>query len=144
MLSVSSYTREYVDACRARVKQQVAAYRHLVETARAGKKDAAPLNDAIEVFDPVFYNTMVMTLDGYFCRRSRIMELKDGNPLNEVRILCNSMMLGGGILAADKTIKLRPDTSVLGYRVGDEIKLGEAEFTRLADAFFTEIERKYP
>ena len=30
------------------------------------------------------------------------------------------------------------------YRVGDEIKLGETEFTRLADAFFTEIERKYP
>ena len=54
------------------------------------------------------------------------------------------MMLGGGILAADKTIKLRPDTSVLGYRVGDEIKLGEAELTRLADAFFTEIERKCP
>jgi hypothetical protein len=85
-----------------------------------------------------------MTLDGYFCHRSRVMEAKDGNPLNEVRVLCNSMMLGDGILAADETIELRPDTSVLGYQVGDEIKLGEAEFARLADAFFSEIELRYP
>jgi hypothetical protein len=53
-------------------------------------------------------------------------------------------MLGGGILAADKTIKLRPDTSVLGIRSETRSSSARPSFTRLADAFFLEIELKYP
>jgi hypothetical protein len=48
-----------------------------------------------------------------------------------------------GILAADKQIRLRPDASVLGYEVGDEIKLSAADFRRLSDAFLAEIEARY-
>jgi hypothetical protein len=145
MLSVSSYKQEYVDACRARVKAQLAAYKHLRQTASAqAGKDVAALDEAFESFDAVFFDNMVMTLDEYFVHRARTMELKDGNPLNEVRVLCSSMMLNDGILAVDKTIKLKPGTSILGYQAGDEIKLDESGFTRLAEAFFTEIERKYP
>jgi len=69
--------------------------------------------------------------------------MKDGNPLNEVRMLCNSMMTNHNILGADKTIKYDPAKSVLKYRFGDQIKLNEADFTRLSGAFFAEIERKY-
>jgi hypothetical protein len=32
---------------------------------------------------------------------------------------------------------------VLGYEVGDEIKLNEEGFLRLSDGFFAEIEEKY-
>ena len=52
-------------------------------------------------------------------------------------------MQNGGELALDKTIRLKPATSVLGYEVGDEISLTEADFVRLGDAFFAEIESKY-
>ena len=46
-------------------------------------------------------------------------------------------------MCADKTIKFDPAKSVLKYRVGDEIKLNEAEFIRLSSAFFAEFEGKY-
>jgi hypothetical protein len=50
----------------------------------------------------------------------------DGNPLNEVRMLCDSILRNGGVLAADKTIKFNPAQSVLKLRVGDPITLTEA------------------
>ena len=40
------------------------------------------------------------------------MEGKDGNPLNEVRILCNSMMNNNNKMCADKTIKFDSAKSV--------------------------------
>ncbi len=124
MLSVSSYKPDYIEACRARVRSQIATYNHLLATVRShANGGAAPLASAIESFDAVFYK-MVLTLDSYFTHRARTMEGKDGNPLNEVRVLCNSL-LGGGALVIDKTIKLDPAKSVLGYATGDEIKVGE-------------------
>ncbi|MDT4923931.1 MAG: hypothetical protein QOG01_1644 [Pseudonocardiales bacterium] len=39
--------------------------------------------------------------------------------------------------------ELDPDTSVLGYRVGDEIALTEDDFLRLAKGFFAEIDTKF-
>ena len=86
---------------------------------------------------------MVLALDSYFVHRARAIEKKDGNPLNEVRMLCNSMMNNNKIMCADKTIKFAPAKSVLKYRVGDEIKLNEADFILLSSAFFAEIESKY-
>jgi hypothetical protein len=49
-----------------------------------------------------------------------------------------------GLLAADKQIKLSPDTSVLGHDVGDRIARDEPAFSRLATAFLDEILRRYP
>jgi hypothetical protein len=46
-------------------------------------------------------------------------------------------------LAASKTIKLKPELSMLHLEVGDEIALGASDFQRLAEAFFAEIEAKY-
>jgi hypothetical protein len=57
---------------------------------------------------------------------------------------CGSIMQNDGVLAADKTIKLKPETSVLGYAVGDQIALHASDFARLAQAFFDEIERRFP
>jgi hypothetical protein len=85
---------------------------------------------------------MVLAMDSYFVQRMRAKEMKDGNPLNEVRLLCNSMMYNNR-MGADKTIKYDPARSVLKYRVGDEIRLKEADFILLSSAFFAEIESKY-
>jgi hypothetical protein len=74
----------------------------------------------MEAFEATFFNNMVLLLDYLFVHRLRTVEGKDGNPLNEVRILCNSMLLNDNIMTADKSIKLSPEGSVLKYRVGDK------------------------
>jgi hypothetical protein len=43
----------------------------------------------------------------------------------------------------NKAIKLIPEKSVLNYAAGDEIKLSRADFVRLSDAFFAELESRY-
>lgn len=144
MLCVNNYTQKYIDECRSRVAEQVSAYQTLVAAARnQAATDEPLLNAAIEAFEPHFFNNMVLALDSYFVHRARAIEKKDGNPLNEVRMLCNSMMNNNNMMCADKTIKYNPAKSVLKYRVGDEIKLNEADFILLSSAFFAEIEGKY-
>lgn len=108
-----------------------------------GATEDSQLNIAIEAFEPHFCNTMVLALDSYFVHRLRAMEMKDGNPLNEVRMLYNSMMNNNNMVCADKTIKYDPAKSVLKYQLGDEIKVKEADFICLSSAFFAEIEGKY-
>jgi hypothetical protein len=53
------------------------------------------------------------------------MEGKDGNPLNEPRVLRDSLMLHDGRLCAHRSIKLSPVASVLKLQVGDEVGLNE-------------------
>lgn len=144
MLCVNNYTQKYIDECRSKVAAQVSAYQTLVAAARNQTATDEPLlNAAIEAFEPHFFSNMVLALDSYFVHRARAIEKKDGNPLNEVRMLCNSMMNNNNVMCADKTIKFDPAKSVLKYRVGDEIKLNEADFTHLSTAFIAEIENKY-
>jgi hypothetical protein len=144
MLCINNYTQKYIDGCRLKINSQVSAYKKLVTTARnrIGTEEKA-LNAAIESFEPVFYNNMVLMLDAFFVHRARAIEKKDGNPLNEVRIMCNSMMHNNNLMCADNTIRLNPAKSVLKYKVGDEIKLKEADFLKVFTAFFAEIENKY-
>ena len=144
MLSMNKYDQSYIDACRASVERQITAYDGLTKVARDLSKDGeAPLDEAIAAFEPLFFNNMVLVLDALFCHRSRTMEGKDGNPLNEVRVLASSIMANDGLLVVEKSIKLRPDTSLLHYAAGDPIVLNESDFLRLSDAFFAEIERRF-
>jgi hypothetical protein len=145
MLSVNSYPRAYVDGCRAKIEGQIETYRDVVAAAaKVGAKDGATLDAVLAAFEPRFCNHMVMVVDDYFLHRSRNLELKDGNPLNEVRVICNSLRDNHDTMAADKQIKMDPDASILKLQVGDEISLSIDDLQRLAEAFFSEIERKYP
>ncbi len=144
MLHVGTYTQEYVEDCRSRIASQVSTYRDLLAAARErGSAGEARLESAIGNFEPLFFGNLLLALDNLFCHRGRNIEGKDGNPLNEVRVLCNSLMSNRGIMTADKTIRLKPETSILGYKVGDVIRLNEADYLRLSEAFFAEIESKY-
>jgi hypothetical protein len=134
MLSVSSYSKDYVDACRARVAAQLASYRKVLAS--------KPLE--IDAFERQFFNHMILALDHYFLHRSRNMEGKHGNPLNEVRMLSNAIMENESRLSADKTIRYKPETSILKFEVSDEIRLNTDDFGRLSAAFFDEIEKRYP
>lgn len=145
MLSVTSYPPEFIDGCRDRVRDQVSAYRDLEDAARAaaGAGGDAGLDAAFAAFAPQFFNTLVLVLDASFVHRARGKEGKDGNPMNEVRVLCTSLLEHGGVLTADKQIKLKAATSVLHLEAGDPIALTETDFGRLADAYFDAIAGTY-
>ncbi|MGG0656038.1 hypothetical protein [Rummeliibacillus pycnus] len=139
MLSMNTYPKEYIDECRSKINQQLSAYKNLVE---AGSNNEQ-LNTAFEVFELHFFNHMVLALDHYFCHRSRTIEKKDGNPLNEVRMLCNSIMEHENKLTVEKSIKYKPEKSVLKIEIGDEIKLTVKDFELLSKAFLDEMESKF-
>ena len=152
MLGMRSYPREYIDACRSKVDADVAAYRGLIAAAKNQPAASKQLDQAIGAFETVFFNDMTVVLDNFFVHRLRTVEGKDGNALNEVRVLCDSMLENNNIMSLDdfgsdsagnKSIKLSPEKSVLKYKVGDEIKLKEEDFVLLSKAFFAEIERKF-
>ena|SRR5665811_182324 len=144
MLSMKTYTRDYIDACRSRVEAQVSSYGNLVEAARNQIwSDETALDSAFESFESVFFNNLVLVPDSYFTHRLRGIEGKDRNPLNEVRVLCNSMRHDNETMCTDNTIKMNSAKSVLKYRVGDKIRLNEHDFLLISRAFLAEIESKY-
>ncbi|MDM5155049.1 hypothetical protein QUF88_14875 [Bacillus sp. DX1.1] len=144
MLAVKNYTQKYIDECRSKVNLVLSTYEDLVKISReqVGANNEQ-LNSAIESFEPNFFNNMILALNDYFVHRMRTLEKKDGNPLNEVRILCDSIMNNNNIVIPDNTIKYKADKSVLGYKYGDNIKLSQENFEKLSEAFFAEIEKKF-
>lgn len=141
MLGMKSFSKEYIAACRARVARDVEAYK-AVQSLIASKE-----------FETTFFNSQIMLLDYMFVHRLSGIEGKDGNPLNEVRVLCNSILYNAGRLQIEKlagwpnsavsSLKLPPEHSVLKMKLGDPIKLTEGDFSRLSAAFFDELERRY-
>src|SRR5437773_12082698 len=141
MLGMKKYPKSYIAACRARVEANLRAYRREV-----GQK-------ASKEFENRFFNAQVLLLDYTFVHRRSGIDGKDGNPLNEVRVLCNSILLNRGKLQVDKLpgwpnsavagIKLPPEQSVLKLKPNDEVRLSKADFERLSKAFFAELEKKF-
>ena len=138
MLGMRNYTQDHLNVTRRRIDAQLSAYQALAAATEAG-----PAAEELATFAPVFFNNMVLALDAAFIHRLRVVEGKDGNPLNEVRSLASSLLDNDGILTIEKSLKLKPDTSVLGLQAGDRIALDETAFAKLADAFFAEIEKKF-
>lgn len=144
MLSRNSYDQPYIDDTRAKIESQVNAFKKVVTAATELPDECeVKLDAAMQAFESVFFNNMVIVLDNYFSNRSRTIEKKDGNPLNEVRVLVSSLINNDGLVVFDKSIKLDPSKSVLRYQTGDEIKVNEKSFARLSAAFFTEIEKRF-
>lgn len=143
MLAMNTYPQQYIDDSRAKIDAQAAAYRSFVDAARTQAKDPGAIDAALAEFEPAFFNNLVLAMDNFFTHRTRAIELKDGNPLNEVRVLCQSLTQNGGRMGVDKTIKMKPEATVLGLQVDDEIAIREADFARLSDAFFAELRTKF-
>jgi hypothetical protein len=137
VLGRKDYTPDEVAAARKAVDEQLAAYRDLAAAVDATGDPKALA--ALAAFEPVLANALVMELDRFFVHRLRAVGGKDGNPLNEVEVLVESLLAGGGVLVAHKVIRLRPEGSVLGLAPGARIRLTVDRFEQLADAFFTEL-----
>ena len=133
MLGEKTYTRDYIDCCRQKVESDIATFDGL----KASSRDGAA---AIET---TFFNNMVLVLEQMFVHRLRTVEGKDGNAMNEVRVLATSLLENGGTLTPDKTIKLTADKSVLGIDYGARIALTRDTFQPLSEAFLDQIEAKF-
>jgi hypothetical protein len=127
------YPQDYIATCRANIDAQLTSFRQI----------AASQSAKLQNFERQFFHHMLLALDHYFVHRTRSIEGKDGNPLNEVRMLCNAIMENGAVLQADKTIKYKPENTVLQIAVGDAVHLNADGFKKLAHAFFDEIEKKF-
>ena len=125
MLSMDKYPQEYIDECRANVDAAVSAYENLATTAKA--QHDAPLDAALESFEPFFYNNMVVVLEGYFVHRARAIERKDGNPLNEVRVRTHER-------DQQTVLELEVDPADLGKVIGRQGRTARAMRTLLAAA----------
>jgi hypothetical protein len=142
MLGRKDYTRAEYEHGRSALARQLAAYKELV-TAIERETPDTKVQSALEDFDALFFNNMVLVLDRYFVHRVRMVTGKDGNPLNEVEMICDSLMNNDGVLRGNNVIKYVPDQSVVKLKIGDPIRLTVDEFERLSSAFFAELERRF-
>lgn len=141
MLGMKTYPKPYIEACKARVAANLAAYRSL--------KSA----DAQTGFETRYFNNQVLLLDYMFVHRLAGIEGKDGNPLNEVRVLCNSLLLNAGKVQVSKladwptsavsNLTLPVERSRLKLKDGDKVEVTEDQFVELSAAFFAELETRY-
>lgn len=143
MLGRKNYAQDEFDHGKSAIEKQLAAYEKL-GTAIAGKSTGATAHSALEDFVGLFFNNMVLVLDRYYVHRFRMVAGKDGNPLNEVEMICDSLMNNNGILRGNNVVKDIPEDSVVKLKIGEQIRLTAEEFQRLAEAFFAELERRFP
>jgi hypothetical protein len=143
MPCINTYSQVYIDEVHGKIAEDVAAFSAIISAISQQPELTRTLSDAVSAFEPHFFKNLVLALDNYFVHRARALEKKDGNPLSEVRLLCNSIMNNNNKMVGDKTIKYDPAKSVLKYQLGDEIKLDITAFNKLSTAFFSEIESKY-
>src|SRR4051812_6964826 len=141
MLGRKNYTTVEIDHARSTVDSQLAAYAKLVDAVRGTSDPQAAA--ALEEFEPLFSNNMALVLDRYFVHRLRAVTGKDGNPLNEVELLSESLMNNDGVLRGNNVVKFVPERSVTGLEPGERIRLSADEFERLAGAFLAELEAKF-
>ncbi len=128
MLAVSRYAPEYVERCRNTFHATIAA---------CGKGLSSTKGE------PLVTCQLIVALEGWFAQRTRGMEGKDGNPMNEVRLLASSITHHGGVLTIEKGLRLSADSSVLGLAPGDVIAPSLHDLAHLVDAFLDAIERTY-
>ena len=79
-----------------------------------------------------------------YVHRVRPVSGKDGNPPNEVELICESLMSNGGIFPGNNVVEYVAEQSVTtGLVAGDEIRLSADQFERVSAAFFAELERRF-
>src|SRR4051812_27383788 len=141
MLGRKDYRPEEVAGAQTVVKRQLAAYGKLAKAVddAADPKAAA----ALEALEPLLFNNMALALERYFVHRLRMTTGKDGNPVNELELLSDSLMNNGGVLRGNNVIKYLPEKSVLKLNLGDDIELSARDFQRLSSAFFADLESKF-
>ena len=106
MLGRKSYTRRSSQTARTAIAEQLDVYRPARNRRR--RNGDADARAALEAFEPLFCNNMALVLDRHFVHRIRPIAGKDGNPLNEVELLGESLMSSAASSRRSTVIKLVP------------------------------------
>jgi len=138
MLNVVNYSVEYINHCRLNIQAQLQTYQQMIAVAPSSDFKQARVR-----FESHFFCNMIILLESYFIHRSRNNEKRDGNPLNQVRMISASLMNNHGIMTGDKSIAYNPEKAVLKIPVGAQVRIDQAGFEKLSEAFLKEIEKKY-
>lgn len=137
MLTIQSYPKAFIDAAQQAIMHQLALYNDVI----AGVDEVE--EDTLQDFENEFCCNIVLALEHYFVHRMVSKEGKDGNPLNEVRMLADSIMNNQGIFTDKATVTYNAPASVLGITPGQQIRLSYSDIARLQSAFFKELRERY-
>ena len=116
MLSQKKYPAAYISSCKKKITAAVNAWAQL-----PGKPSG---------FEHLYFENQVLILELMFIHRMRGQEGKDGNPLNEVRMLAASILAD----AENSVTKIKP---------GQSISLTAEIFIKLSEAYFEEIKKRF-
>src|SRR5580700_9980037 len=122
MLGRSDYTKKEIADGKARIDVLLASYQKVAKAASADPKAGAPLR----AFETEFCRALLLTLDRLFVHRIRKVSGHDGNPLNELELLSDSLMNNDGVFRTNNVIKYVPEDSVLQFKAGDVIVVDAA------------------
>ena len=126
MLGRNSYAPQEIETARATVNKQLADWR------------ASGAGGDLET---TYFNTAVVALDRPFVHRIRKFTGKDTNPLSEVELLVDSLMVGSRF-DVGSVVKYQQEKTVLGLAPGDEIRVTASDYERIATAFLDEVQKR--
>ena len=125
MLGRNSYTSDELESCRDNADALLAAW-------QANEVEDTTLENLV-------FNQAVVALDAWFVHRLRTMEGQDGNAMNEVRVLADSIVANDGVLRVEGPIRWEPDRTRLGFAIGEEVLVTADGYERLAAAYLDAI-----
>ncbi len=128
MLGRKTYPREYIARCQRDIEAQIAEF-----------NDLPPVTST---FASRLAGHLVIVMDACFVNRLRATEGKDGNALNEVRLLAQSLMYGEAVVD-DSTVTWNTEDMVLGLTKGDDLELSISDVDKLQRAFFVAMLDRY-
>jgi hypothetical protein len=115
MLGRKNYAQEELNHSRSEVDQQLTAYKQLAGVLTNGTT-SEQAKTALSEFEAPFFNNMTLALDRPFVHRLRMVAGKDGNPLNEVELICDALINNEGVFRTNNVIKSVPAKSVVKLR----------------------------
>ncbi len=125
----TAYTSDEIEACRDSCDALLAVWA------------ANDVEDS--TLESLVFVQAVVVLDAWFAHRERDLEGDDGNPMNEVRVIADSVVGNAGTLRVLEPIRWAPERTVLRFAVGDEVEMSANGFERLAAAYLAAIENTY-
>ena len=125
----SSYTSDEIESCRDNCDALLAAW---------GANDVED-----STLESLVFGQAVVVLHTWFGHRQRGLEGDDGNPMNEVRVIADSIVDNDAVLRVEGPITWVPERTVLRLAVGDEVEITANGFERLTAAYLAAIEATY-
>ncbi len=130
MTDRTTYTSDEVESCRDNCDALLAAW---------GAND---IEDS--TLESLVFGQAVVVLHTWFGHRRRELEGGDGNPMNEVRVIADSIVDNDAVLRVEGPITWVPERTVLRLDVGDDVQITANGFERLTAAYLAAIEATYP